>query len=258
MDYKNFLVEIDEKIAIVTFNRPKSLNALSKEVLHEFRDLLTNMGADDSVRVIILTGAGDKAFVAGADIRELKGMDSAAALTYSALGQDCFSLLEKMEKIVIAAVNGFALGGGSELALSCDFIFASEKAKFGLPEVTLGVMPGFAGTQRLPKAVGIRLARELIYTGAMIDAKRAMEIGLVNRVFPPETLISETKNVAEKITANSYSAILAAKKAVNNGHEIDLERGCQLERSIFALTFNNQDAQEGITAFLDKRPPKFE
>ena len=258
MDYKNFLVEIDDQIAIATFNRPKAMNALSKEVFHEFRDLLICLETNESVRVIILTGSGDKAFVAGADIRELQEMDSAAALAYSALGQDCFSLLENMAKIVIAAVNGFALGGGSELALSCDFIFASEKAKFGLPEVTLGVMPGFAGTQRLPKAVGLRLARELIYTGEMIDAKRAMEIGLVNRVFTPEALISETKKVAKKIIANSYSAILAAKKAVNNGHEIDLDRGCKLERNIFALVFNNKNAKEGIAAFLEKRAPKFE
>lgn len=258
MDYKNFLVEIDDRIAIVTFNRPKSLNALSKEVLNEFHDLLKNLNANESVRVIILTGAGDRAFVAGADIRELKQMNSADALAYSTLGQDCFSYIEKMNKIVIAAVNGFALGGGSELALACDFIFASEKAQFGLPEVTLGVMPGFAGTQRLPKAVGIRMARELIYSGERIDAKRALEIGLVNRVFPADTLISETKKVAQKISANSFPAVLSSKRAINNGHEIDLERGCKLERSIFALVFDNKDAKEGITAFLEKRPAKFE
>ncbi len=257
MDYKHFLLEIEDYIAILFFNREKSLNSLSKDVLSELREILKELDANDEVRVIILTGAGEKAFVAGADIRELKHMNSSDADAYSSLGQECLLLLEKMEKPVIAAVNGFALGGGTEIALACDFIFASENAQFGQPEVMLGVIPGFGGTQRLPKAVGIRMARELIYSGERIDAGRAVEIGLVNRIIPSETLIAETKKVAKNIVMNSFSAVKASKKAINNGFEMDLQRGCELEKKIFALTFDNADAKEGITAFLDKRHAKF-
>lgn len=258
MDYENFLLEIEDHIAILIFNRAESLNSLSKDVLAEFKKILKELDANDEVRVIILTGAGEKAFVAGADIRELKGMSSSDADAHSSLGQECLLFLEKMEKPVIAAVNGFALGGGTEIALACDFIFASEKAKFGQPEVLLGVMPGFGGTQRLPKAIGIRMARELIYSGERIDAERAMEIGLVNRIMPSEKLMTETKKVAEIIVKNSFSAVKACKNAINNGFEMDIRRGCELEKKIFALTFDNADALEGISAFLEKRDPGFQ
>ena len=258
MGYDNFLLDVEDQIAILTFNRPKSFNALSKGLLIEFRELLKELDANESVRVVILTGAGDKAFVAGADIKALHGMRPADARAYSALGQSCLSFIESMEKIVIAAVNGFALGGGAEIALACDFIIASENAQFGLPEVTLGVMPGFGGTQRLPKAVGIRMARQLTYSGERIKAKQAMELGLVNQVVPAEALIDEVKKVAKRITSNSFSAILSCKAAINNGSAMDLDRGCELEKSFFALTFDNKDAKEGISAFLEKRVPKFE
>jgi len=258
MDYENFLLEIGDHIATLLFNRPESLNSLSKDVLAEFGKILEELDANDEVKVIILTGAGGKAFVAGADIRELEGMNSSDANAYSSLGQECLLFLEKMEKPVIAAVNGFALGGGTEIALACDFIFASEKAKFGQPEVLLGVIPGFGGTQRLPKAIGIRMARELIYSGERIDAGRAMEIGLVNKIVPSETLMAETKKVAGIIVKNSFSAVKASKNAINNGFEMDIWRGCELEKKIFALTFDNADAQEGVSAFLEKRSPRFE
>ena len=258
MVYKNFLIRIEDQIAIVVFNRPKSLNALSKELLMEFREVLKELEANQTLRVIILTGVGDKAFIAGADIKELHGMSSADAWAYSTLGQSCLLFLEKMEKVVIAAVNGFALGGGLEVALACDFIIASENAQFGLPEVTLGVMPGFGGTQRLPRAVGIRKARELIYSGERINAQEAMELGMVNRVVPINELISESKKVAKRIIANSFSAVCACKRVINTGDTMDIDKGCEFERSIFSLTFDNKDAQEGILAFLEKRAPKFE
>ena len=257
MSYKNFLLELENNIAILCFNRIKSLNSLSKDVLVEFRKILQELAADQDVRVIILTGAGEKAFVAGADIGELKGLCSIDADAYSILGQDCLFMLEEMGKPVIAAVNGFALGGGTEVALACDFIFAAENAKFGLPEVTLGVIPGFGGTQRLAKAVGIRRARELVYSGEIIDAGRAMEIGLVNRIFPLDALISETKKVAKLIIKNSFTAVKASKNAINGGFGIDIQRGCELERKIFALTFDEDDAKEGIAAFIEKRRPMF-
>lgn len=257
MDYGNILVDIEAEIAIVIFNRPDSLNSLSTGLLKEFRDVLKNLEANDVVKIVILTGAGKKAFVAGADIREISQMRSWDAEVYSSLGHECLFLLESMSKVVIAAVNGFALGGGTEIALACDFIFASENATFGQPEVILGVMPGFGGTQRLPKAVGIRRARELIYTAEQINAKRAMDIGLVNRVFPSETLLVETKQVAKKICANSFSAVAACKKAINNGFEMDLARGVELEKKSFAITFDHDDFREGVTAFLERRPPVF-
>jgi enoyl-CoA hydratase len=257
MGYENILLVIEDEIAIITFNRPEFLNALSTGLLREFRELLKELETNHAAKVVVLTGAGKKAFVAGADIREIREMRSGDAEVYSSLGHECLFLLENMSKVVIAAVNGFALGGGTEIALACDFVFASENAKFGQPEVILGVMPGFGGTQRLPKAVGIRRARELIYTAEQIDAKRAMDIGLVNRVFPPEALLVETKKVAKKICANSFSAVAACKNAINNGFEMDLCRGSELEKKSFALTFDHEDFKEGVTAFLERRPPKF-
>jgi enoyl-CoA hydratase len=257
MGYESILLDIEEEIAIITFNRPEFLNALSTGLLREFRDVLKELETNDDVKIVVLTGAGQKAFVAGADIREIREMHSIDAEAYSSLGHECLFLLEKMPKVVIAAVNGFALGGGTEIALACDFIFASENATFGQPEVILGVMPGFGGTQRLPKAVGIRRARELIYTAERIDAKSAMDIGLVNRVFPPEALLVETKQVAKKISANSFSAVAACKKAINNGFETDLARGCEFEQKSFALTFDHEDFKEGVAAFLERRSPNF-
>jgi len=257
MNSKNILLDIDSEIATVFFNRPASLNSLSTELLKEFRGVLKELSANDAVKVIILTGAGDKAFVAGADLQEVSEMKPGGAEQYSNLGHECLFYLEKMEKLVIAAVNGFALGGGTEIALACDFIFASENATFGQPEVVLGLIPGFGGTQRLPRAVGVRMARELIYTGERMNVEKALECRLVNRVFPLETLLDETKKVAKKIISNSFSAVIACKKAINTGSEIDLYHGCEFEKKAFALTFDHRDFKEGITAFIEKRSPKF-
>ena len=254
MDYENFLLYVEDQIAIVTFNRPKSFNALSKGLLMEFRQLLRELEANESVRVIILTGAGDKAFVAGADINELHGMSSADAWAYSALGQSCLSFIENMEKVVIAAVNGFAFGGGLEVALACDFIIASENAQFGLPEVTLGVMPGFGGTQRLPKAVGIRMARQLAYCGERIKAKQAMEFGMVNRVVPAEELMTAVEEMAKRLMDMAPFSLNLAKSIVNRelgGEEIvsAVNATC--------LFFGTEDLREGQNAFFEKRKPNF-
>jgi enoyl-CoA hydratase len=257
MEYKKLLLEIEEGIAILTFNRPKALNALSAELLIEFRDALHKLEENDEVKAIILTGAGDKSFVAGADIVAMKEMNSQDALDYSSLGHECLSYMESMSKPLIAAVNGFALGGGAEVTLACDFIFASENAQFGQPEINLGIIPGYGGTQRLPRTVGKGLARQLIYTGDIISAKMAREIGWVNKIFPPEELIPETKKIAKKIASKSKLAIKAAKNAINAGYDIDLSSGCEIEKKAFSLLFDGEDAKEGLTAFLEKRPPKF-
>ncbi len=257
MAYNDLLLEIEEEVAILSFNRPQSLNALSTELLKEFRDALQKLEENDEVMVIILTGAGEKAFAAGADIAEFKEMASLQALDYVSLGHECMSYLESMSKPVIAAVNGFALGGGMEVTLACDFIFASANAQFGQPEINLGLIPGFGGTQRLARLVGKPLSRELIYTGERIGAKRAYEVGLVNKVFPQEELIPETKKIAKKITTKSKLILKAAKNAINAGGEVDLSSGCQMERQIFSLFFGSEDTREGVTAFLEKRTPKF-
>lgn len=253
MNYENFLLEIEDNIAILYFNRIESLNSISKSVLIEFMKILKELNENAEVMVIILTGSGKKAFVAGADIRELTDMNSNNAEIYSTLGQECLFFLERMGKPIIAAINGFALGAGTEIALACDFIFSSENAQFGQPEVCLGVTPGFGGTQRLPRAIGIRMARELIYTGERIDARRGMEIGLVNRIFPLEILISETKKVAKTIIQNSFIAVKYCKNSINNSFEMDIQRGCEFEKKNFALSFGEVDAKEGITAFHEKR-----
>ncbi|MDY6843475.1 MAG: enoyl-CoA hydratase-related protein [Thermodesulfobacteriota bacterium] len=257
MPFKNLLLEIEDGIAILTLNRPKVMNALSAELMHEFRDAIHQLEEDKNVKVIILTGAGDRAFVAGADISELKEMNSFSALEYSKVGHDCFAFMEKMSKPIIAAVNGFALGGGAELACACDFIFASEKAKFGLPEINLGVIPGFGGTQRLPRLIGKAIAKELIYTGDIIDAQRAYELGLVNKVFSLEDLITETKKIAQKIADKGSLAIKSARDVINKGTEVDLKAGCEIEMKTFSLLMESEDAKEGMNAFIEKRKATF-
>lgn len=252
MEYKNLLVEVDADIAVVSFNRPKALNALNRETLEEFIETINSLDSNDEVKVVIITGAGEKAFIAGADIAEMKDMNPLQALDFIKLGHKAISNLEKIEKPSIASVNGFALGGGAELTLACDFTFASENAKFGFPEVGLGIFPGFGGTQRLPRLIGKARAKELILTGKMISAQEAYDIGLVNRLFPAENLLNETKKAASKIASNGTVGVRLAKSAIDKGYDLDLANGCALERNTISLCFASEDQKKRMTAFLEK------
>jgi enoyl-CoA hydratase len=257
MAYANIMLQVEQGIATITFNRPKALNALNRELLAEFSKALDEIAADDSVRVLILTGAGEKAFVAGADITELATYTTLQAKSFSAAGHATIARLQELPIAVIAAVNGFALGGGSEIALACDFIYASDSARFGLPEITLGLIPGFGGTQRLPRAIGASRAKELTFTGKMIGAAEAAQMGLVNKVFPAATLMEETLKTAREIAAKGRVALRAAKQAINAGLNVDLATGCRIEVDAFAITLASPDAREGTSAFLEKRKPSF-
>ncbi len=250
-------VERRDQVAIVTLSRPEKLNALNHALLTELDQALTGLQADASLRVIIVTGAGEKAFVAGADIGELAVLDTRGAEAASTFGSRVFRKLETGPQTVIAAVNGFALGGGCELALACDFIFASDKARFGQPEVNLGVIPGFGGTQRLARRVGVGRARELVYTGAMLSADQARAIGLVNEVVPADQLIEKAKEVARTIAAKSPLAIAAAKRVTLRGEGASLDTACELEAQAFAGLFGSDDQREGMKAFLEKRTATF-
>ncbi|BDV41843.1 crotonase [Geotalea uraniireducens] len=257
MSPRNLLLETTEGVVTVTINRPAALNALNREMLEELAAVINELAADQAVRVIILTGAGERAFVAGADIAVMREMAPAAARELALLGQGVCRAIERCPKPVIAAVNGFALGGGCELALSCDIRLAAESARFGQPEVNLGIIPGFGGSQRLPRLVGRGRALELLLTGEMIDAQEAWRLGLVNRVVPAAELLAEVRGLARKIAAKGLVALRLCKEAVINGQELDLERACTYEADLFALTFATEDQREGMTAFLDKRPARF-
>jgi enoyl-CoA hydratase len=257
MEYSNIILAIEEGVATITFNRPKSLNALNLALLNELADALDAIAANESIRVLVLTGAGEKAFVAGADISELAGFNTLQAKRFAMIGQAVIDKLQMLSVPVIAAVNGYALGGGSEMALACDFIYASEKASFGLPEITLGLIPGFGGTQRLPRLIGANRAKELIFTGKMVSAEQARELGLVNQVFAPQALMEETLRTARAIGAKGKVALRAAKQAVNNGLNVDLVTGLRIEQDAFAICMASPDAKEGTQAFLEKRKPAF-
>lgn len=256
MEYKNFLIKKEENISIIYFNRPNSLNALNSDVLKELNMIIENITNDNSVDVIIITGNG-KAFVAGADISEMKDMNSNEARDFAKLGLDVFRKIELLNKPVIAAINGYALGGGCELLLSCDIKIASDKAKFGQPEVGLGITPGFGGTQRLARLVGLNKAKELIFTGDIIDSNEALRIGLVNRVVEHDLLIEESIKLAKKISKNAQIAVRFAKEAINYGYETDLETALNIEKNLFSLCFSTKDQKEGMSAFLEKRKPEF-
>lgn len=258
MDYKNILLEMELNIVIITINRPKTLNALNTELLQELEDAVKNLEVDSGVRVLILTGAGDKAFVAGADIAYMQNMTASEGKEFGLLGQRVFKMIEDFPKPTIAAVNGFALGGGCELAMACDIRVASENAKFGQPEVGLGIIPGFGGTQRLPRLVGRGKGKELIYTGEIIDAQKALQIGLVNHVVKQDELLPFTKKLAIRITGQAPLALRYAKEAINNGMEMDLERGLPLEANLLGICFSTSDQKEGMKAFLEKRKPLFQ
>jgi enoyl-CoA hydratase len=257
MAYENIIYQLDEGIATITFNRPKALNALNAALLGELSDALDKIAADEDIRVLILTGAGDKAFVAGADITELATFNPLSAKNFATFGQAVIDKLQNLPIIVIAAVNGFALGGGTEIAIACDFIYASENAKFGQPEINLGLIPGFGGTQRLPRLIGTNMAKELIFTGKMVSAAQGSQMGLVNKVVAPEVLLEEVIKVAKEIAARGKVSLRAAKQAINNGINADLATGLKIEIDSFALSYSSTDAQEGTSAFLEKRKPDF-
>ncbi len=257
MTYNSILFEIVDNIAIITINRPTSLNALNTEVLNEIFQVVASVAANEEIRVLILTGSGEKAFVAGADITELAGLNSLQAKSFAANGHKTMAAIQNLAIPVIAAVNGFALGGGLELALSCDFIYASENAKFGLPEITLGLIPGFGGTQRLSRIIGKNRAKEMIFTGKMISAAEAAQLGIVNRVIPPQELMNEAQKTAGGITSRGKVSLNMAKQTINQGLDVDLATGCKMEIDAFALCVASEDAQEGTRAFLEKRKPDF-
>ena len=257
MAYENILYEVKEGIATITFNRPKALNALNGALLAELSQALDDIAADEDIRVLILTGAGDKSFVAGADISELATFDSLKAKAFAIKGHAVINKLQQLPIAVIAAVNGFALGGGTEISIACDFIYASENAKFGQPEINLGVIPGFGGTQRLPRLIGANMAKELIYTGKMISAAEALRLGLANKVVPHDSLMDEVLKTAGAIASKGKVSLREAKQAVNKGMNMDLASGCGVEIDAFALCYASPDAKEGTGAFLAKRHAEF-
>jgi enoyl-CoA hydratase len=257
MEYRNILVTRTDGIEIININRPKALNALNYETMLELKQLVEDIAKDASIKVVIITGSGEKAFVAGADVKEMQPMTAVEARNWGKLGQEVFSKIENLTQPVIAAVNGFALGGGCELAMACDIRIASEKAKFGQPEVSLGITPGFAGTQRLPRLVGRAAAKELLFTGDIIDAMTAFRIGLVNKVVTPEALMGTVKALAEKILSRAPQAVQFCKVAVNNGMNIDTQSAYAYEAEVFGLCFSTSDQKEGMSAFTEKRAPKF-
>lgn len=255
--YKTLMYEKKENIGLLTINRPEKMNAISQELTAELSLLLDEIENDDELRVIVITGAGDKAFVAGADINELVDRDARLGRRVSRERQEIFSRIENLHVPVIAAINGYALGGGLELALACSIRICSEKAQFGAPEVKLGIIPGDGGTQRLPRLVGQGRAMEMIITGDFIDAQEAYRIGLVNKVFPPEKLKEEAMELAKKIASRPPLAVRYAKEAVNRSQEGDSASGFALESYLHALSCTTEDKKEGVSAFLEKRKGKF-
>jgi enoyl-CoA hydratase len=257
MAYENLLFETKDQIAHITFNRPKVLNALNRKTVEELGDALNHAREDSSVRALILTGAGEKSFVAGADINELAQRTPVDGKDFSLFGQEVFRRLETMGKPSIAAINGFALGGGCELALSCTMRIASKNARLGQPEVKLGIIPGYGGSQRLARLCGKGIAHELILSGEMISADEALRIGLVNRVVEQTELIPTAESIAKKIVANAPLAVKFAMEAVEHGMEMPQEDGLFLEATLFGLCCATEDMREGTRAFIEKRPAQF-
>ncbi len=257
MALETLILEISDRIATVTVNRPETLNALNTRAKQELADVFRALRTDRSVDVVIVTGAGEKAFVAGTDIRELQSLNRGTALAFSAGGHEVFDLIEGLGKPVIAAVNGFALGGGCELALACHLRIAADTARFGQPEVNLGVIPGYGGTQRLPRVVGRARAMEMILTGAMIDAAEALRIGLVNAVVPKGEALTAARAMATTIASKAQPAVRLSLKAVNLSGSTALADGLQREAELFGDACATDDFREGIAAFLEKRKPSF-
>jgi enoyl-CoA hydratase len=258
MNRDNLLFSVNNRIARITFNRPAVLNALNSKTLGELRDCFDEVRRDEGIRALILTGAGEKAFVAGADINELAQRTAVDGKDFALYGQDIFHRLESLGKPSIAAINGFALGGGCELALACTIRIASRTAKLGQPEVKLGIVPGYGGTQRLARLCGNGIAHEMILTGEMITAEEALRIGLVNRVVEPSELLGVAESIAAKLAANAPLAVKYAMDAIERGAEMPLQEGLFLEATLFGLSCATDDMREGTQAFLEKRPPKFQ
>lgn len=256
MEYKNILLEEKEGIAYVTLNRPKALNALNTEVLSELDSAFRYIDQAETIGAVIVTGSG-RAFIAGADIAQMSDLDGTEGRDMTIQGQKVMELIENISKPVVAAVNGFALGGGCELAMACDVRFASEKAKFGQPEVNLGIIPGYGGTQRLPRLVGKGMAKYLIYSAELISAQEAKEIGLVQKVVPAEELMAEVEKFARTIMSKAPVAIKMAKVAINNGINLDLHSGVAYEAEAYTSTFVSEDRVEGMKAFVEKREAQF-
>ncbi len=252
MAFENLILEKEEGIAVITFNRPEAMNALNNRTRSEFAAAIADVAADNGTKVVILTGAG-KAFVAGSDIKEFNKTTAFAAHNITRLG----AMVENLDKPVIAAVNGFCLGGGCEIAMGCDIIIASEKAKFGQPEINLGIIPGGGGTQRLQRLVGVCRAKELIFTGDIIGAEEADRIGLVNRVVAMEDLMTTAKEIAGKIASKSSAALKLAKQAINKGMQTNLQSGLDYEREMYSISLTLADKAEGVAAFIEKRTPRF-
>lgn len=257
MAWNNILLEKEGPVAVLTINRPKVLNALNEETLTELSQAIEQLGNDSAVRVVILTGAGEKAFVAGADIAYMQKLTPLEAQGFARLGQKTFSSIENLSKPVIAAINGFALGGGCELTMACDIRVASENAKLGQPEVSLGLIAGFGGTQRLTRLVNPGLAKEILFTADVYDAATAQRIGLVNHVVPAADLLDFCKKMAGRIAARGPVAVQLTKEAINDGLEMDLEKAFAHEADLFGLVFSTTDRDEGIAAFLEKRKADF-
>jgi enoyl-CoA hydratase len=257
MAYENLLVERDDAVLIVTFNRPAVLNALNAQTLDEFSAVIEDVRRDDAVRVVIVTGAGEKSFIAGADINELAVQTPVAGREHARRGQALFDRVERLGKPVIAAVNGFALGGGCELAMACTMRLASDAAKFGQPEINLGLLPGYAGSQRLPRLVGRGRALELLLTGAMISADEAYRIGLVNRVVPAAKLMEEARAIARTISTKPPVAVRYILEAVASGLDMSFADAQDYEATLFGLVATTEDMREGTRAFLEKRKPTF-
>ena len=257
VDYKNILVEKESNIAIVSINRPSALNALNTEVLTEIKQSMKDLEQDKDVKVIILTGVGEKSFVAGADIGEMVSKNPVEGEQFALAGQAAFATIEQLKKPVIAAVNGFALGGGCELAMACDIRVVSEKAKFGQPEVGLGIIPGFGGTQRLLRLVGMGMAKMLIMSCRIIDGKEALRVGLADILTSSEELLPEAKKLATEIASKSFNAVCLSKETINAGYELGLKASIDFEAKKFGECFANPEQKEGMTAFLEKRPPKY-
>jgi enoyl-CoA hydratase len=257
MELQSVLIKIVGGIGVVTINRPQVLNALNSEVVEALESALREVERNADVKVVVITGAGEKAFVAGSDIKEMATMDPATARAFSQRGHRLITFMEQMTKPIIAAVNGYALGGGLELALACDFIYASEEARLGLPEVTIGVIPGFGGTQNLPRLIGPKRANELIFTGIQLTAQHAREWGIVNEVVPAEELMTRVMELAQRIARNGMLAVSTAKEAMVNGLNMTKENGLRFEGVVFGLLFDSEDQKEGMRAFVEKRPAVF-